>query len=314
MTKSTVAKELKMVWNLAMTRLNDGVINGHRVAKQDLAVAPIWRFSKEVEGVHLFTHGNREYWVISEKDVDIVTKGKGFFNSKDVEVKVRNFYLVPMSKDHKGRPCYTSYLTNLDTLVKQGILKECWGDITKSEMSEILGSVVKMLAEAQQVPVEKFKKLAKTLKIGSIDKVSKSKKEKSKAKKSGKSSEEVIHGMLDKIGQDIQEMLKQNQFTAEAPIANATVQTEPVATKDIVSEKKPVAQVRAQTNHKPNRNQKAGSGKPTPSKPQNQDSAVTQLGNELAALDLPGKNAELQQDPNQVDPLSDLQFGTDQKK
>ena len=99
MTKSTVA--------MVLTQLSEGVVNGHRVAAKDLAVAPIWRFSKETEGVHLFTHGNREYWIISEKDVEVVTKGKGFFSSKDIEVKVRNFYLVPMTKDHKGRPCYT---------------------------------------------------------------------------------------------------------------------------------------------------------------------------------------------------------------
>ena len=119
MAKSTVAKEVKMV----LTQLSEGVVNGHRVAAKDLVVAPIWRFSKKTEGVHLFTHGNREYWVISEKDTEVKTMGKGFFSSQDFEVKVRNFYLVPVMKDHKGRPCYTGYLTNLDTLVKQGIMR-----------------------------------------------------------------------------------------------------------------------------------------------------------------------------------------------
>ena len=61
MTKSTVAKEVKTVWNMVLTQLSEGVVNGYRVATNKLEVAPIWRFSKEVEGVHLFTHGNREY-------------------------------------------------------------------------------------------------------------------------------------------------------------------------------------------------------------------------------------------------------------
>ena len=72
MTKSTVAKEVKTLWPMVLTQLSEGVVNGHRVAAKDLVVAPIWRFSKKTEGVHLFTHGNREYWVIAETD----TQGK----------------------------------------------------------------------------------------------------------------------------------------------------------------------------------------------------------------------------------------------
>ena len=285
MAKSTVAKEVKMVWNMVMTQLSEGVVNGHRVAVKDLVVAPIWRFSKKVEGVHLFTHGNREYWVISEKDVEIITKGKGFFGSKDVEVKVRNFYLVPVMKDHKGRPCYTSYLTNLDTLVKQGILKECWGDISKVEMSGILGKAVKMLAEAQDVSTDKFKKLAKTLKIGSIKGADK----KGKAgKKTGKSTEEMIQETLEKLGEGIKELVNQNQFVAETPV----VQPEAKAEKPV---EKPVAQPKAKAAapvvEKPVRPAKAPAKKATSSVQQKPtaETAASQLSSEVAAMDLLGE-------------------------
>jgi hypothetical protein len=268
MAKSTVAKELKMVWNLAMTHLGESVVNGHRVDKDKLTVAPIWRFSKETEGVHLFTHGNREYWIISEKDIEVVTKGKGFFSSKDVEVKVRNFYLVPMSRDHKGRPCYTNYLTNLDTLVKQGILKECWGDITKTEMSEILSCAVKMLAEAQHVSADKFKKLAKTLKIGSIKGADK----KDKAgKKAEKSTEEMIHETLEKLGEGIKELVNQSEVkaAAEKPVVQPEVKVETPASKPA----------------RPAKTAAKASGSVQQKKP-TAETAATQLSNELAAMDL----------------------------
>ena len=233
----------------------------------------------------MFTHGNREYWVISEKDVEIITKGKGFFGSKDVEVKVRNFYLVPVMKDHKGRPCYTSYLTNLDTLVKQGILKECWGDISKVEMSGILGKAVKMLAEAQDVSTDKFKKLAKTLKIGSIKGADK----KGKAgKKTGKSTEEMIQETLEKLGEGIKELVNQNQFVAETPV----VQPEAKAEKPV---EKPVAQPKAKAAapvvEKPVRPAKAPAKKATSSVQQKPtaETAASQLSSELAAMDLLGE-------------------------
>jgi hypothetical protein len=282
---------------MIMTQLSESVINGHRVDKKNLVVAPIWRFSKEVEGVHLFTHGNREYWIISEKDVEIVTKGKGFFSSQDIEVKVRNFFLVPVLKDHKGRPCYTSYLTNVDTLVKQGIMKECWGDISKAEMSEILGCVVKMLAEAQHVSTDKFKKLAKTLKIGSIKGADKKGKT---GKKAEKSTEEMIRDSLEKLGESIKEMMKHNQFVAaeakvepvvvpevqpeaKAPEVQPEVKVEkPVVEKPVVQ--KPVVQPEVKAKKpQPARSAKAAA-KPT-AKP-TAETAATQLSNELAAMDL----------------------------
>lgn len=273
MAKSNVAKEIKMVWNMALNQLSQGVVNGHRVAKQDLVVAPIWRFSKEVEGVHLFTHGNREYWVISEKDVEVVTKGKGFFSSKDVEVKIRNFYLVPMSRDHKDRPCYLSYLTNLDTLVKQGIMKECWGDISKSEMSGILSQAVKMLAEAQGVPTDKFKRLAKTLKVGTISGADKEGKK--KGKKTGKSTESMIHETLEKLGEKINELV-QNQSVA-TPVAETPVVEKPVVQPE-VNTKKP--QTARPTKTAANKATGSAHQKPTA------ETAATQLSEQLAAMDL----------------------------
>jgi hypothetical protein len=284
MAKSTVAKEVKMVWNMVMAQLSESVVNGHRVAAKDLVVAPIWRFSKKTEGVHLFTHGNREYWVISEKDTEIKTKGKGFFSSQDIEVKVRNFFLVPVLKDHKGRPCYTSYLTNVDTLVKQGIMKECWGDITKSEMTVILGKVVKMLAEAQHVSTDKFKKLAKTLKIGSIKGADK----KDKAgKKAGKSTEEMIRETLEKLGESIKEMMKHNQFVA------AEAKVEPVVVPEVQPEAKapevqPEVKAAAEAPVKAKKPQPARSAKAAakPTAKPTAETAATQLSNELAAMDL----------------------------
>ena len=273
MSKSTVAKEVKTVWNMVLTQLSEGVVNGYRVATNKLEVAPIWRFSKEVEGVHLFTHGNREYWVISEKDTEIKTKGKGFFSSKDVEVKVRNFYLVPMSRDHKGRPCYLSYLTNLDTLVKQGILKECWGDITKAEMSAILGVVVKMLAEAQQIPTSKFKGLAKTLKISATSGADKEGKKKAKSKETDGLLRQVLDGL-----KEMQEQMASSEAKAEAPVQEPVVA--PVA-------KTPAAQPATSKNStKQPRAKKpvvASTTKPTA------ETAASQLSEQLAELDLMGE-------------------------
>ena len=287
MAKSTVAKEVKSVWNMVMTQLSEGVINGHRVAAKDLVVAPIWRFSKEVEGVHLFTHGNREYWVISEKDTEIKTKGKGFFGSTDVEVKVRNFYLVPKTSDHKGRPCYVSYLTNIDTLVKQGILKECWGDISKAEMSGILSQAVKMLAEAQNVPVSKFKSLAKTLKIGAISGGGKKGKT---GKKTEKSTEVMIQEALETLGQKINDLVSQNQFVAETPVV-APVVEKPVAQPETpVQKPAPVVQPEAKAAapvQKPVRPAKAAASKATSVQQKSKaDVAASQLSEQLAAMDL----------------------------
>ena len=280
MAKSTVAKEVKMVWNMVMTQLSENIVNGHRVATNKLTVAPIWRFSKETEGVHLFTHGNREYWIISEKDVEVVTKGKGFFSSQDVEVKVRNFFLVPVMKDHKGRPCYTSYLTNVDTLVKQGILRECWGDISKAEMSAILGCAVKMLAEAQQVPTSKFKQLAKTLKIGALDVTAK----KGKAsKKAEKSTESMIKDSLEKLGESINEMMKHNQFVAEAPVVQPEVKAETPVEKPVAQ---PKAKAAAPVVQKPARPAKSAAKATNVQQKPTAETAATQLSNELAAMDL----------------------------
>ena len=274
MAKSTVAKEVKMV----LTQLSEGVVNGHRVAAKDLVVAPIWRFSKKTEGVHLFTHGNREYWVISEKDTEVKTMGKGFFSSRDFEVKVRNFYLVPVMKDHKGRPCYTGYLTNLDTLVKQGIMRECWVDISKAEMSEILGRAVRLLAEAQHVSTDKFKKLAKTLKIGALDTASK----KGKAgKKAEKSTETLINEALEKLGESINEMMKHNQFVATPVVETPEVQPEAKA-QEVQPEAKAATEAPVKTK-KPARPAKAAA-KPT-AKP-TAETAASQLSEQLAAMDL----------------------------
>ena len=275
MSKSTVAKEVKSVWNMVLTQLSEGVINGYRVATNKLEVAPIWRFSKEVEGVHLFTHGNREYWVISEKDTDVVTKGKGFFSSRDVEVKVRNFYLVPKTTDHKGRPCYNTYLTNLDTLVKQGILRECWGDITKAEMSAILGTVVKMLAEAQQIPTSKFKGLAKTLKIGAISGADKEGKKKAKSKE----TDGLLQQVLDGLKEMQKQMASTNEVKAEAPAQ------EPVVAPVV---KTPAAQP---ATSKSSAKQPRSTKKPTvvSTTKSTVETAVSQLSEQLAELDLLGE-------------------------
>lgn len=297
MAKSNFAV-LKTVMSLALTQLGESVVNGHRVAKRDLVVAPIWRFSKESEGVHLFTHGNREYWVISEKDVEVKTKGKGFFSSKDIEVKVRNFYLVPMSKDHKGRPCYLSYLTNLDTLVKQGILKECWSDITKTEMSEILGHAVKLLADAQDVPVSKFKALAKTLKIRTLDTTA-------KKGKSGKKTEKSTEGLLQQVLDGFKEMQVQmasREAKAEAPVQEPAAA--PVAETPV---QKPAPTPRQATNKnstKQSNASKQGSkaSAPASTKP-TAESAASQLSEQLAAMDLLGN----------ADPFN-LDGTTEQKK
>ena len=281
MAKSTVAKEVKMV----LTQLSEGVVNGHRVAAKDLVVAPIWRFSKKTEGVHLFTHGNREYWVISEKDTEVKTMGKGFFSSQDFEVKVRNFYLVPVMKDHKGRPCYTGYLTNLDTLVKQGILRECWGDISKAEMSEILGCVVKMLAEAQHVSTDKFKKLAKTLKIGSIKGADKKGKT---GKKTGKSTESMLQETLEKLGEGIKELMGQNQFVAETSVVQPEAKAPEVQPEAKAPEVQPEVKVAAEAPVKTKKPQPVRSAKAAakPTAKPTAETAASQLSEQLAAMDL----------------------------
>jgi hypothetical protein len=158
----------------------------------------------------------------------------------------------------------------LNTLVKQGILKECWGDITKTEMSEILSCAVKMLAEAQHVSADKFKKLAKTLKIGSIKGVDK-KGEGKTSKKAGKSTEEMIHETLEKLGEGIKELVNQSEVkaAAEKPVVQPEVKVETPASKPA----------------RPAKTAAKASGSVQQKKP-TAETAATQLSNELAAMDL----------------------------